>query len=89
MVVFPLFLLVKVMYDRAVLPSCMLPKAMLDGFGTTDVLAAPDPCTANDVEPFITIVPASAPEVVGLKVTFTDKLFPGATVNGKAGWLVR
>lgn len=67
----------------------MLPNAMLDGFGTTDVVAVPEPCAANDVEPFITMVPASAPEVVGLKVTFTHKLFPGASAKGKAGWLVR
>jgi hypothetical protein len=67
----------------------MLPNATLDGFGTTDVLAVPDPCTANEVAPFITTAPPSAPVVVGLKVTFTDKLAPGASVSGKAGWLAR
>lgn len=67
----------------------MLPNATLDGLGTTDLVVVPAPCRANEVALFITIVPGSDPEATGLKVTFTDKLRPGASVNGKAGWLVR
>lgn len=62
---------------------------MLDGFGMTDALPIPDPCSANEVAPFITTAPGSAPITVGLKVTFTDRLPPGASVNGKVGWLAR
>jgi len=50
-------------------------------------VVVPDPCTAKEIVLFTTMLPASEPETVGLKMTLTDTLCPGDSVSGNAGWL--
>ena len=86
-VVLPLFPLVKVTNDFAVLPSCTFPKATLDGFGINDVDDVPVPYTYRAVLLLNVIFPPCDPEAVGLKVIVRERLFPAANINGSAGRL--
>jgi hypothetical protein len=83
----PLFWFVIVTVFVTLVPSWTLPKAILGGLGTMALLDAPQPVTAKLIEPFTLTLPLAVPAELGLKVTVSDALWPGARLNGNVAWL--